>query len=556
MKVGATIVDFKGLIIDGPTGPQSMEPIVIKLLRVLVDNAGEVMTRDDLIESVWGVEYGGDERLSRAISILRKALGDKPGQHKNIVTISKVGYRLVAEVSEDESPTTSDLQAKPKPLSPIMLPPNSEHNSDESKFSFLHLVSILTVALSVLIIGSWVLSNFKTSETLSVQARLDDGFSNVQNFTVEDSIEEAQAIFNGILSQNPENTAARAGLAFSLFREYTQLERDPAVLKRATSHAETAFLQDEHLALSNIAAAWAAEFDGEFNRARELLDQADILNPNHPLALECRARLYGKSGQTQKAIDVIEATLKAHPENALFYDYLGQALVQKNKPEEAEVRFKQAIKLDPDNAQNYAQLAHSLYLQGRTEEAISEIQRGLSIDETPLLYSNLGTYLFFQGHYVLAASAFEKTLDLSGDTYSHLYWANLGDAYRWSENKTDEAATAYRWALQLLQTGLGNYPDNTNLKSRAAMLHAKLGNLDQARDFMNSFPLTPDSDNIQLYRAVVTYEILSDRPKALNCLEAALEAGYPLIEINNDPELSKLRQDPAYQRLLAKTQTE
>ena len=113
MKVGATIVDFKGLIIDGPTGPQSMEPIVIKLLRVLVDNAGEVMTRDDLIESVWGVEYGGDERLSRAISILRKALGDKPGQHKNIVTISKVGYRLVAEVSEDESPTTSDLQAKP-----------------------------------------------------------------------------------------------------------------------------------------------------------------------------------------------------------------------------------------------------------------------------------------------------------------------------------------------------------------------------------------------------------------------------------------------------------
>ena len=38
--------------------------------------------------------------------------------------------------------------------------------------------------------------------------------------------------------------------------------------------------------------------------------------------------------------------------------------------------------------------------------------------------------------------------------------------------------------------------------------------------------------------------------------EAALEAGYPLIEIYNDPELSKLRQDPAYHRLLAKTQAE
>ena len=174
----------------------------------------------------------------------------------------------------------------------------------------------------------------------------------------------------------------------------------------------------------------------------------------------------------------------------------------------------------------------------------------MSINETPLLYNNLGTYLFFKGHYVLAASAFEKTLDLSGDTHSHLYWANLADAYRWSKDKTDEAATAYRRALQLLRTDLDNFPNNTNLKSRAAMIHAKLGNLDQARDFMNRFSLTPESESIQLYRAVVTYEILSDRVKALECLEAALEAGYPLIEIYNDPELSKLRQDPEYLSLI------
>ena len=238
------------------------------------------------------------------------------------------------------------------------------------------------------------------------------------------------------------------------------------------------------------------------------------MSPNHPLALEGRFRFYAKNGQLQNAIDTLEVAINAHPNNALFYGYRGHVLVQKNKAEEAELSFKQAIELDPDNAHSYAQLAHSLYLQGRTEEAISEIQRGLSISETPLLYNNLGTYLFFQGHYILAASAFEKTLDLSGDTHSHLYWANLGDAYRWSDNKTDEAATAYRRALQLLQMDLDNYPDNTNLKSRAAMLNAKLGNLDQAREFMNSFPLSSESKNIQFYRAVVTYEILSDRPKA------------------------------------------
>ena len=160
-----------------------------------------------------------------------------------------------------------------------------------------------------------------------MQARLDKGFSEIQNFAVKNSIEEAQSIFNGVLSENPDNTSARAGLAVSLFREYTHLKRDPEVLNRAKSHAETAFRQDEHLALSNIAAAWRSEFDGDFDRAREFLDLAEILSPNHPLALEGRFRLYAKNGQLQNAIDTLEVAINAHPNNALFYGYRGHVLV-------------------------------------------------------------------------------------------------------------------------------------------------------------------------------------------------------------------------------------
>ena len=58
--IGDSSVDFKGLIIDGPAGRQSMEPKIIDLLRVFVENAGEVLTREDLITAVWGVNYGGD----------------------------------------------------------------------------------------------------------------------------------------------------------------------------------------------------------------------------------------------------------------------------------------------------------------------------------------------------------------------------------------------------------------------------------------------------------------------------------------------------------------
>ena len=572
VKIGDSKVDFKGLVIDGPNGRQSMEPKIIKLLRVMADNAGEVMTREDLITAVWGVEYGGDERLSRAISILRKALGDKRGQHTHISTISRVGYRLIAKVSEEDnaapdqianqisSQTTPNLP-KLELNVPAVMAKKIEANlskkaPDISGFSVKRLASILTVAVAVLIIGFWSLSTFWPKETLSVQARLDLGYSNVENFTAETAMVEAQEAFKSILSDNPDHAAARAGLAFSLFQEYSFLEGDPEILKRAKSHAEAAFRQDEHLALSNIATAWAAEYDGDFDRAHTFLDRADILSPDHYLSIEGRYRTFGKSGELQKALEVLEAAVTKYPDHPVFYTYLGSLQARTGNSQDAERNFKRAIELDPDNARTYAQLAHSLHLQGRTDEAISEIQKGLQVNETALLYNNLGTYLFFQGHYHLAVSAFEQTIAVDGDTHDLLYWANLGDAYRWSENKTKEAATAYRRALQLLQAELDNFPDSPNLKSRAAMFNAKLGNLDGARAYINTLSLTPSSEPVQLYRAVITYEILAERERALEFLEAALNADYPLIEIYNDPELSQLRQDPSYHRLLAKTQSD
>ena len=86
------------------------------------------------------------------------------------------------------------------------------------------------------------------------------------------------------------------------------------------------------------------------------------------------------------------------------------------------------------------------------------------------------------------------------------------------------------------------------------MFNAKIGKLDEARKYMGAISLNSDLPAVQLYRAVVTYEILADRPQALKYLEAAIKSNYPMIEILNDPELAQLRQDPAYHRLLAKTQ--
>lgn len=75
-----------------------VEPKVMAVLHVLVNDPGEVVSREQLIDAVWGNQFGGEERLSRAISLLRKALGDVRGQHEHIETVPKSGYRLIADV--------------------------------------------------------------------------------------------------------------------------------------------------------------------------------------------------------------------------------------------------------------------------------------------------------------------------------------------------------------------------------------------------------------------------------------------------------------------------
>jgi len=76
-------------------GEISVEPKIMAVLCVLAGEPGRVFTRAELIDQVWGTEYGADESLTRAISHLRKALGDTRAEPAVIETISKRGYRLL-----------------------------------------------------------------------------------------------------------------------------------------------------------------------------------------------------------------------------------------------------------------------------------------------------------------------------------------------------------------------------------------------------------------------------------------------------------------------------
>ncbi|MDP9402372.1 MAG: response regulator transcription factor [Actinomycetota bacterium] len=65
-----------------------------ELLELLLDNAGRVLTRETLIDRIWGTNYFGDTKtLDVHVKRLRSKLEEDPSQPRRIVTIRGLGYR-------------------------------------------------------------------------------------------------------------------------------------------------------------------------------------------------------------------------------------------------------------------------------------------------------------------------------------------------------------------------------------------------------------------------------------------------------------------------------
>ncbi|WP_162875418.1 winged helix-turn-helix domain-containing protein [Sphingomonas crusticola] len=117
--IGAFRVDPGRNLVVTPTGEISLEPKIMDVLQLLADHPGEVLSRETIIDTVWGRSFGTDESLTRAISQLRKVFGDSRSPPAVIETIPKRGYRLVASVSfPPRAPGTRSRQSGPSTSRP------------------------------------------------------------------------------------------------------------------------------------------------------------------------------------------------------------------------------------------------------------------------------------------------------------------------------------------------------------------------------------------------------------------------------------------------------
>ncbi|HEV7384943.1 MAG TPA: winged helix-turn-helix domain-containing protein, partial [Phenylobacterium sp.] len=79
-------------------GRFGLEPQVFALLRFLIENRDRVVTREEIIQDVWKGRIVSDAVVSSRVKSVRRAIGDDGRAQRLVRTVSKVGFRFVAEV--------------------------------------------------------------------------------------------------------------------------------------------------------------------------------------------------------------------------------------------------------------------------------------------------------------------------------------------------------------------------------------------------------------------------------------------------------------------------
>src|SRR5688572_24371610 len=89
--------DRRLLLKNGEQVP--LNPKAFDLLRTLVENRGQVLTKNELLDRVWANQFVEENNLTVHVAALRKALGEQRDDHRYIVTVPGKGYSFVAQVN-------------------------------------------------------------------------------------------------------------------------------------------------------------------------------------------------------------------------------------------------------------------------------------------------------------------------------------------------------------------------------------------------------------------------------------------------------------------------
>jgi DNA-binding winged helix-turn-helix (wHTH) protein/tetratricopeptide (TPR) repeat protein len=339
------------LLVDGKS--VHIEPKVMAVLMMLIERSGEVVSRKALLDSVWAGRVVGDEALTRCISELRAALGDRASDPEFIQTVPKQGYRLLQppRPAAEKAPV---VRAARWPLS---------------------------IAAVVLMAVTATIATYLTDGRVDPESTL---------LAMQDTIMARVTAAVGIGGDEPlrvaRNTTDIDALDLYLLGRHHWHTRTPEGLARAVEYFQQAIAEDPLMsdAYSGLADAYLlqANYDertteSAITLARPLIDQALALDPESADAYASRGILLQKQRNHAGAEAALARAVALNPNHAMAHMWRGNAVLALGRLTEAYAHYQSAFRLDPQHpavTHNYLTTTLELGEYAQAEAILNERQ--------------------------------------------------------------------------------------------------------------------------------------------------------------------------------------
>jgi TolB-like protein/Flp pilus assembly protein TadD len=530
----------------------------MELLMLLVDRQGELVTRDEIVNRLWGrdVFIDIDTSVNTVIRKVRRALRDSADDSRFVQTVQGKGYRFVADV---EPATRAALAVLPFEL--LQGDEAQRYLADGlTEETIVGLGQIDPERLSVIGRTS-SMAYRRTTKTLG-----EIGRELGVDYLLEGSVRAAGGRFRitsklirardqlQIWTETHERESndllgLQAELGQAIARQiHLRLspQRSAAVTRRQTQNPEAydLYLRGRHY-YNQMTPATAA-------RALDCFDAATSLDPGYALAWAgisdaYSSRLFASDTRpsdvvdqaraaAQKALENGETVAEAHTTAGrvrfLFdWDWRG-----------AEDCLTRAVALDPSSGQTHWMLGHAVSQQGRHHEALAAARRARELDPLDALTHSMSAQIAFSARDLDAAVQHSRDALRAEPEFWVASW-QLGQAYQ-QMGHTDEALEALAEASRLSN-------GNSKPVSVSAYVLASCGRVDEARDFLTGLEQASERRYVPPYAIALVHAGLNDEVKAFEWLDKALAArDSHLIYVLVDPKWDRFRQDERFQQFL------
>jgi serine/threonine protein kinase/Flp pilus assembly protein TadD len=367
----------------------------------------------------------------------------------------------------------------------------------------------------------------------------------LQNYQDPDNISRAIALFEEAIELDPEYTLAYAGLGEASWRMYNETRQSDWV-ETARMNSRRAMASDRAHPEVFITDGLIQNGTGDYDAAVQSYRYALDLDPVNFEAHIGLSAAHEQLGNIDEAEEILKTAIRLRPSYWAGYNKLGELYLNQGRFSDAIPQYEDVIDLIPNSSWGYSNLGVVYYYLDEHQKAIELFHRAVEIEPDYHIYSNLGTMHYFRSNFEESAGMYENALSIRDNDYS--IWGFLAAASKWAGKDSSSVHTYYRRALELALNEKNVNPRDAQLLADIAGYQAALGQSDAALSHLDdAIRFAPDNFFIKASIGIVL-EQLGERDRALNLIIEAVEGGYPLYEIENDPHLLELVNEPDFIR--------